>query len=219
MSRRAAVFSEDVKAQATYVRQWHNKGVRNVERRFSRATETGTEPDAYPGHGPCLNYLGADNGNGYGQFSHPGGQYAHRYAWERTNGPIPKGMTVDHLCRNRRCCNVDHLELVTRTENYLRAVRLRDHCRNGHPYKRKYDGTSRVCEVCRKESAKRGGERRTRKGQGLPDRRVKYDQDEFMAWVKRAAAREVPVSVAAREFGCSAKYMDKRVRRFRREGR
>lgn len=202
-----------------YVPQNQNHGVRNVELRFSRATRVGDEPAAYPGHGPCLNFVGADNGNGYGQFAYKGGKYAHRYAWERVNGSIPDGLTVDHLCRNRRCCNVNHLELVSRNENYLRAVRLREECPNGHPYPKKYNGESRECQICRKETARRGGERRTRAWQGLPDRRLKYDQGELMVWVRKAAAREVAVSEAARQFGCPAKYMDKRVRRYRNEGR
>jgi hypothetical protein len=42
---------------------------------------------------------------------------AHRYAWERANGPIPDGLQVDHLCWNRACVNVKHLRLATRSQN------------------------------------------------------------------------------------------------------
>ena len=42
---------------------------------------------------------------------------AHRYAWERANGPIPSGMHVDHLCWNRTCVKVEHLRLVTQAQN------------------------------------------------------------------------------------------------------
>lgn len=41
----------------------------------------------------------------------------HRAAWELENGPIPAGMIIDHLCHNRACANVEHLRLVSRTEN------------------------------------------------------------------------------------------------------
>jgi hypothetical protein len=55
---------------------------------------------------------------GYGKFR---GQRAHRWSWERARGPIPEGMTIDHLCRNRRCVNPDHMELVSAEENARRA--------------------------------------------------------------------------------------------------
>jgi len=38
-------------------------------------------------------------------------------------GPIPDGLTLDHLCRVRHCVNPDHLEPVTQTENRRRGVR------------------------------------------------------------------------------------------------
>jgi hypothetical protein len=46
---------------------------------------------------------------------------AHHVYWEKLHGPIPKGMQLDHLCRNPRCVNPDHLELVTPTENLRRG--------------------------------------------------------------------------------------------------
>ena len=59
--------------------------------------------------------------NGYGQFRRYGRQqYAHRVAWELCNGPIPEGLQIDHLCRNRRCVRPDHLELVTASVNCQR---------------------------------------------------------------------------------------------------
>lgn len=47
---------------------------------------------------------------------------AHRIAYELWFGPIPKGLTIDHLCRVKRCINPDHLEAVTGTENTRRAM-------------------------------------------------------------------------------------------------
>lgn len=44
-------------------------------------------------------------------------EYAHRVAYAMAKGRIPSGMTVDHICFNRRCCNPDHLQLLTRQQN------------------------------------------------------------------------------------------------------
>lgn len=41
----------------------------------------------------------------------------HRWFWELINGPIPDGFEVNHLCKNRRCCNVNHLELLSTVEH------------------------------------------------------------------------------------------------------
>jgi len=48
---------------------------------------------------------------------------AHRLAWEKEHGPIPAGMTIDHLCCVKLCVNTDHMEVVTRAENTRRQVR------------------------------------------------------------------------------------------------
>ena len=47
---------------------------------------------------------------------------AHRIAYELLVGPIPDDMEIDHLCRNRWCCNPEHLEVVTRSENVRRGM-------------------------------------------------------------------------------------------------
>lgn len=56
--------------------------------------------------------------DGYGSFA---GFLAHRYAWEYYVGPIPEGLTIDHLCGRRDCFNPYHLEPVTRAENSRRS--------------------------------------------------------------------------------------------------
>lgn len=60
--------------------------------------------------------------------------YAHRVAYENLVGPIPEGMQLDHLCRNRMCVNPHHLEPVTPKENTMRARALIQECPSGHPY-------------------------------------------------------------------------------------
>jgi hypothetical protein len=37
----------------------------------------------------------------------------HRYVWEQAHGSIPFGYEIDHKCRNRACCNLDHLQMLT----------------------------------------------------------------------------------------------------------
>ena len=65
---------------------------------------------------------------------------AHRWAYEYFKGPIPPGLQLDHLCRNRNCVNPAHLEPVTNRENLLRGDTLsarntaKTHCPQGHPY-------------------------------------------------------------------------------------
>ena len=71
----------------------------------------------------CWPYMGSRNSSGYGSAYHDGAIHpAHRVAYFLEKGPIPDGLELDHKCRNRTCCNPDHLELVTRQEN-MRRVR------------------------------------------------------------------------------------------------
>lgn len=49
-------------------------------------------------------------------------KYAHRISYELAKGPIPDGLHVDHLCRQRLCVNPDHLEAVTFSENVRRGL-------------------------------------------------------------------------------------------------
>lgn len=99
---------------------------------------------------PCLIYEGALGGNGYGQTyigSRLDGtrrnQFVHRVVWEHFNGAIPDGMQIDHLCRQKTCCKLSHLEVVTPAENWMRTTgpattRARaaavTHCPLGHEY-------------------------------------------------------------------------------------
>lgn len=111
--------------------------------------------------GPCWIWTGAKNPRGYGNIGFKGKTYkAHRFVYERLVGPIPEGMTLDHLCFNSLCVNPEHLEPCTNAENNRRgnslsAQRARQtHCVNGHEFNEKNTGTrarpqgGRVCREC-----------------------------------------------------------------------
>lgn len=71
---------------------------------------------------PCMPWPGLINHKGYGKISIGGkGRQAHRAVYENVVGPIPDGLVIDHLCRNRCCVNPDHMEPVTNRENILRG--------------------------------------------------------------------------------------------------
>ena len=86
--------------------------------------------------------------------------FAHRVVYEILVGPIPVGLELDHLCRNRACVNPDHLEPVTTRTNLLRgyspwACRARQtHCKRGHEFTPENTyGTGdgrRYCRTCRR---------------------------------------------------------------------
>lgn len=66
----------------------------------------------------CWEWAGYRSPEGYGRVGiRSKSQVAHRAYWEEVNGPVPKGMVLDHKCRNRACINPDHLRVVTVGQN------------------------------------------------------------------------------------------------------
>lgn len=70
----------------------------------------------------CWEWEGARSGGGYGQLEVDGRNVkAHRFMYEMRHGrKLQSFETLDHLCRNRACCNPDHLDVVTQRENTKR---------------------------------------------------------------------------------------------------
>jgi hypothetical protein len=108
----------------------------------------------------CWPWLGWKS-KGYGGFwNHNRSVRAHRFSYELLREPIPEGLTLDHLCRNRACVNPAHLEPVTHRVNVLRGIGLsaqnarKRTCKYGHPF----DGHNvsvaadgeRTCVMCRR---------------------------------------------------------------------
>jgi len=110
---------------------------------------------------PCEPWAGHITAQGYGRVSVKGRSIgAHVLAWTTANGPVPKGLVLDHLCRNRACCNVKHLEPVTPKENTLRGIgptaqnAKKTHCKRGHELSgSNVIGTEdgwRICHTCQR---------------------------------------------------------------------
>lgn len=88
---------------------------------------------------------------------------AHRYAYEQLRGPIPAGLTLDHLCRVRSCVNPAHLDPCTAGENARRSpnapynVRARQtHCKRGHAFDERNTAIHNGRRECRACCALRG---------------------------------------------------------------
>src|SRR3990167_5796765 len=105
----------------THYERWRKHGdpaqIRRPKDRFWLKVKLGPIPVQRPDLGPCWVWTARCDAAGYGRFNGGYSQLAHRNAYERLVGPIPKGLEPDHLCRNRSCVRVTHLELVTHAEN------------------------------------------------------------------------------------------------------
>jgi hypothetical protein len=129
---------------------------------WDKVDKNGSIPACRPELGQCWEWT-ARTVNGYGSFVPCAGRsvLAHRYVYELAGVTIPDSLEPDHLCRNRPCVRITHLELVTHRENILRgesppAINARKtHCSRGHlfdsenTYVEKKNGW-RQCRECRR---------------------------------------------------------------------
>ena len=110
----------------------------------------------HPDLGKCWLWRASRDRSGYGRFKAATGVVgAHRVAYELLVGPIPDGLTLDHLCRVRHCVNPEHLEPVTHRENTLRGTgptaenARKTHCLRGHALTH-----GRRCMTCARNRSK-----------------------------------------------------------------
>lgn len=122
----------------------------------------------------CWSWTDRKDPKGYGRFSRvwvdATTAFVHRLAYMAIIGPIPDDLPLDHLCRNRACCNPSHLEPVSAGVNVLRGESLAarnaaaTECVHGHPFTSENtyitpDGR-RNCRKCRAEASARCYRRR-----------------------------------------------------------
>lgn len=117
----------------------------------------------------CWIWTGFVSKDGYGSVSYQGERWrVHRLTWVLENGPIPNGLTIDHLCFDTLCCNPSHLRLLAHVDNAAnQRSALATHCVNGHEYtpENTYlrpDGCSgrRDCRACISDRVRRYKRRR-----------------------------------------------------------
>jgi len=146
----------------------------DLARFWSKVSKDGPVPAHCPELGPCWLWLDSPDPDGYGYFRVGRKMYrAARFSWGLANGPIPDGLVIDHLCRNRPCVNPRHLEPVTNRVNVVirgltpTALNLRKtHCVNGHKFTRANTYVSpsgrRRCRKCQRACDRKRRERQAR---------------------------------------------------------
>lgn len=123
----------------------------------------------------CWIWKSVLNNKGYGVFGFDSKKYkAHRFMYEYLIGEIPKELVTDHLCRNRKCVNPEHLEFVTDKVNINRGIGNRQkektHCPFGHKYTEENTYHHNNARTCRKCSAVKMSIKRKKQKEGVPIR-------------------------------------------------
>ena len=111
----------------------------------------------------CKTWERAKSDNGYG-YVRVGDKTigAHRHAYLTEVGDIPEGWTIDHLCRNKLCVNVEHLEAVPHKINTQRRSEAiwkdrNGKCKHGHSADNIFlnSNNKRSCRECLRQGAQK----------------------------------------------------------------
>lgn len=151
--------------QSTYGNLHEVRGLNNTpfeERLWIQTDKDGPVPEHAPELGQCWIWTGTINNKGYGAIKRDDKVVgAHRAAYELLVGPIPKGLDLDHLCRNPPCINPSHMEPVTHRENVMRGVGAcalnarKTECKHGHsfndPKNLGINAWGRFCRECQRQ--------------------------------------------------------------------
>jgi len=138
----------------------------------------------------CFLWTGTVNNYGYASVTfNKKSSFAHRVIYELFVGQIDESLELDHLCRNPRCVNPDHLEPVTHQENIRRGYwGMRTHCQYGHLL----DGLSidgyRYCLTCRREAQPTYMARYRDKD---PERFKKLHRERLKRWRERERVKKL----------------------------
>lgn len=148
-------ISENLKRRGKYTRCKYKSAKGNtIEEKLYSRIEISLE-------NKCWNYIGSVDKDGYGMFRLYDKTYrTHRLSYLLFKGEIPQNYVIDHICSNRKCCNPDHLEAVTNSENIKRGdtgknnhQSLKEYCPKGHKYtpENTYINPkgSRECMICK----------------------------------------------------------------------
>lgn len=170
-------------ARKTATKYGHVKGlpIRYINGHYQWSTRLSSVDYVVDAGTGCWVWQRSVTRGGYGHLRESGRmQYAHRLYYERLRGPIPAGLQLDHLCRNPRCVNPEHLEPVTSQENTLRGNTIaarrkaQSQCIRGHPFTEANTiarGRNRACRKCQRQAVRESQRHRRAKQAGA---RVTY---------------------------------------------